>query len=204
MLAARYRHHGFTLPEMLMVIAITSIIVVVLFAILMTSMRVWHRVSSQQQAFPPAYLVMSRISRELKNAYHVNIVDDGATLIFRTPLQTTRTISGETVTLNSLDINGNFQVGTEVMYYRSDDTGEYGVEGNVLWREETVGEDEPVLRRIAGNVTNMEFVEESETGGGRVYTVYSSTVTVQGEEGAQQFQSTFDGAIGFRNQTTSN
>lgn len=195
-------NRGFTLPEMLTVITITSLIMVVLFAIIMTSMRVWHRVSSQQQAFPPAHLIMSRIDRELKNAYYISVINNGAAITFRLPQQEARVLDGRAEMVNSLDVAGHLILDREITYFRSDETGDITVTGNVLWRMETRPGQDPTFQRIADNVIGMDFVAESS--GQRVYAVYSSTITVLGEQGAQQFRSQFDGAIAFRNQTSTN
>ncbi|MHB9131393.1 MAG: hypothetical protein ACYDBB_09925 [Armatimonadota bacterium] len=183
---------GVTLIELLMVIASATLISGVIMAMYIASLRVWYRCSSQSQAFPPAYMVITRLNQELKNAYAITVPPNGKSVTFRLP---------------KTDPNNNgcnilpFQLGREISYYCANDTAQEGNTGTVLWRK-TFNADtsETSYMRIANNVTNLAFQADASTNG-RVFAVYSTTVTVVGKEQKTSHESNFHSTIAIRNPT---
>lgn len=179
---------GFTLPEVLVSVVITGLIFGVVISILITSTRLWRRCSSMSEAFPPAYAVVNRINKELKNAYYVTVPAAKNSITFRLP----RT-DADGINLVPL------QPGTEVTYYRSDATGLNTHTGTTLWRRATNLQTNAVrLRSLAENVEELTFNCDA-TQAGRVFSVYSTAVTVVGQEQATTFESRFQTTMAIRN-----
>ncbi|HOS43860.1 MAG TPA: hypothetical protein PK794_09240 [Armatimonadota bacterium] len=176
----------------MMVLTVFSLIIIVVVTVFITSMRVWRRTASQQQAFPPAFLIMDRLSRELKNAYAIAIGADGDSLTFRLPA-----LDDDGV--NRLDASGRHIFGREIRYYLVADAADEEAPRE-LWRDETVAGGGTVSRRLAENVVDMTF--EVDSSSERVFAVYSTAITLLGQEGAQTYESRFNGAVAFRNQTS--
>jgi len=178
---------GTTLPELLIAMAIMLLIAGVVSAVYFASLRTWRRCSSQSQADPPAHMTISRLTRELKNAYQVTSM--GASSI--------------TFLLPQVDGNGVNIVpltpAREVSYYLSDATGQPGQPGTDLWRRDVSLTSGTVKRqRIAQNVERLAFDYEA-TSGNRVLAIYALSITVVGTEGHQSYTSRFDTHIAFRN-----
>jgi len=154
----------------------------------MTSMRVWRRCSSFSQAFPPAYTVISRLNKELKNAYYITIADDQQSILFHLPR-----VDAERIALAPL------QVGHEITYYRSDASGDQEQSGTVLWRRDYDAVNEVTTQRaLAENVSELTFSCDA-TYNGRVFSVYSTAVTVVGQEQATRYESNFNTTVAIRN-----
>lgn len=181
---------GVTLLELLVSISITALIIGVVVAMSIAASRVWRRSSSFSQAFPPAYLITTRLNQELKNAYEIDVADDGLSITFRLP----RT-DGDGI--NVLP----FEVGREISYYRADESGDIEHPGTFLWRREwNAVSDVTTLDAIAENVTELTFnLDASEEG--RVFAVYSTAITVAGHEQSTEYNSRFESSMAVRNPT---
>lgn len=174
--------------ELLITVTILALVMGVTISMLMTSMRVWRRCSGFSQAFPPAYAVIGRLNKELKNAYYVNVSADGESITFRVP----RT-DGDGFNMVPL------QLGHEITYYRSDDSGDLGEAGTLLWRRDYNALTANTRQRIlAENVKSLHF-ERKATYDGRVFSVYSNAVTVVGQEQHTETESSFETHIAIRN-----
>ena len=181
---------GITLMEVLVCAMITGIISSVLVAYFITTARVWYRCSSFMQAFPAAYAVVSRLNRELKNAYTITVPANQTSVTFDLP-QTDAT--GVNIV--------PFTLGREISYYCSDSSGKTNKSGTVLWRKETNGVTGKIrLIKLASNVKALSFVCNA-TQSGRVFAIYSSAVTTQGQEHATKYTSNFTTALAIRNPT---
>ncbi len=179
---------GFTLPEVLVSVVITGVIFGVVIAILIAATRLWRRCSSMAEAFPPAYTVITRINKELKNAYVVSVPAAKNSITFRLPRRGTNGI-------NLLPL----QPGVEVTYYRSNRTGEMNKSGTILWRRETNLQTGAVRQRsLAENVSELTFNCDA-TQAGRVFAVYSTAVTLVGQEQSTTFESRFQTTMAIRN-----
>lgn len=66
-----WRLPGFTITELLVTIIISTLIIGVLSAVFVASLRVWNRCNSQTQAFPPAYDALERINRDMRSAAYL-------------------------------------------------------------------------------------------------------------------------------------
>lgn len=182
---------GFTLIEALISTAIIGLVFGIVVAVLITSMRVWRKCSSESQAFPPAYQLVTQLNNELKNAYYISIPTNSTSITFRTP---------------KTDANGvnivPFVLGHEITYYRSDATGSMTATGTFLWRKDKNGVSNVTTQRnIAQNVSQLTF-NCSGTLSGRVFAVYSMSVTVVGQEQATTYNSTFSSTMAIRNPTS--
>jgi len=183
-----YRIQGFTLLELLISMTIMALVIGVTVSILMTSMRVWRRCSSFSQAFPPAYTVISRLNKELKNAYNITVAEDQQSIIFHLPR-----VDAERIALAPL------QLGHEITYFRSDESGDDEQSGNVLWRRDyNAVSGTTTQRALAENVSELTFSCDA-THNGRVFSVYSTAVTVVGQEQALQYESNFHTTVAIRN-----
>lgn len=181
-------HRGFTLMEVLVSVTISGVIFGVVVSILIASTRIWRRCSSMAEAFPPAYTVINRINREMKNAYYVSVPASKDRITFRLPK---RDQNGVNIMPLEPDI--------EVMYYRSDADGTLTGAGTVLWRRETdLDNDAVTLRAIAKNVEELSFQCDA-TQAGRVFSVYSTAVTLVGQEQSTTYESRFQTTIAIRN-----
>jgi prepilin-type N-terminal cleavage/methylation domain-containing protein len=177
---------GFTLIETLAAMTIMALIGSVVSALFFTSMQVWRRCSSQSQADPPAHMAVSRITKELKNAYFVNSM--GASSI--------------TFTQPKTDAQGTnilpLQPGRRISYYLSDDSGQVGHAGTVLWRNyEDLVTGRTTLQHLANNVEQLGF--SYDTTSTRVLKIYAMSITVLGKEGHEEYRSQFVGHVAFRN-----
>jgi len=182
------RARGLTLIELMVILPILALVTGVIVSMLMTSMRVWRRCNSFSQAFPPAYTVISRLNRELKNAYYIAIADDRQSITFRLP---------------RVDENGinlvPLQVGDEITYYRSDASGDPAHSGMLLWRRDYNAVSDMTTQRIlAENVSELTFSCDA-TWSGRVFSVYSTAVTIVGQEQATRYESNFHTTVAIRN-----
>ncbi|MHB9026026.1 MAG: prepilin-type N-terminal cleavage/methylation domain-containing protein [Armatimonadota bacterium] len=198
MSVSRLKRHGFTLPEMLTSLVLTSLILGVLVTMFILSMNVWRRCSSQSQAFPQAYLFVARLGQEMKNAYAVTVpaadVENPARSI--------------TFDLPRTDANGlniiPFQLGNRIKYFRSDATGAEGangasIAGTYLWRKKTNGTSGAVTyTQIADSVSNVSFGLDDSTPG-RWYNSCTVAITVLGRQESEQFTATFNTKAAARN-----
>jgi prepilin-type N-terminal cleavage/methylation domain-containing protein len=180
------RKKGFTLVETMIAVTVMSMVMGVVSAIYFSSLQVWRRCSSQAQADPPAHLAISRLAKELKNAYVVDEHQEHS-ITFTLPL------TGEDG-INVLPL----QAGKRISYYVSDTTGVVGNTGTILWRKETnMVNGQQKLQRIADNIEDVRF--EYVTSSSRVLEVYSLSITVLGQEGRQQYHSSFSSYTAMRN-----
>ena len=67
----RRMRRGFTFPELMISMVISAMIFIVTIFAMTTSMRVWQRASSLNQAYPPAYQILSHINADLLNSAYV-------------------------------------------------------------------------------------------------------------------------------------
>lgn len=179
---------GLTLIELMITVTILALVMGVTISMLMTSMRVWRRCSSFSQAFPPAYAVIGRLNKELKNAYYVSVADDKHSITFRVPRI-------DDTGFNAVPL----QEGHEISYYRSDESGDLGEAGTLLWRKDYNALTGLTKKRVlAKNVTALDF-DTIATYNGRVFSVYSNAVTVIGQEQAKTEESSFQTTIAIRN-----
>ncbi|MHB0935845.1 MAG: PilW family protein [Armatimonadota bacterium] len=182
------RARGLTLIELMITVTILALVMGVTISMLMTSMRVWRRCSSFSQAFPPAYAVIGRLNKELKNAYYVNVPPEKDSITFRVP-------RSDEAGFNAVPL----QMGHEITYYRSNDSGDQGEAGTLLWRQDYNALTGITRNRvIAENVTRLEF-DCVKTYDGRVFSVYSNAVTVIGKEQHAEHESSFETHIAIRN-----
>jgi hypothetical protein len=200
-------------------IAITGLIVLVIAAVFAASQRVWMKVSSQSQAYPPAYAAIKRISRDLRNAAYVICPDPakGDTrvdwiIVYRAKPDPDRTDHANLVPVEA-DLN-------EVhAYYLSDSTGKHAATGTYLWQHVfTQNADNSVTTisrtLIAMNASELAFQpnkslapldedapadDDAPPPVARTYTIYAMALTVEGKEKAQTSTSRFDTMITFRN-----
>jgi hypothetical protein len=147
---------------------------------------VWRRCSSQAQSDPPAHFSITRISKDLKNAYAVVDMQQ----------------SSITVMLPRTDANGinlvPFQPGKQVRYYIGDAEGDAGESGTILWREQiNQVNGARRLALVAGNVEELTFSYESTSE--RVLVIYAMSITVTGREGREEYRSEFGSHVAFRN-----
>jgi len=181
------RTRGVTLPEVLIAMVIMTLIAGVVSALYFASEQVWRRCSSQAQADPPAHMAISRLTKELKNAYQVSSMGP-TSVTFLLPR-----VDGSGVNIVPL------QTARVVSYYLSDDTGQQSHSGNVMWRKETNADTGSAKQqRIASNVQQLDFDYET-TGNNRVLAIYALSITVLGQEGRQHYQSQFGSHVAFRN-----
>ncbi len=143
-----HRVRAFTLPEMMIAMAIIMIIVGIVGTIYWTSFHVWQRCSAESQADPPAHISLDRVTSELKNAYQVN-----------SPANATNYI---TFTLPKRDANNTViypMTGWyQICYYLSDASASHAKTGTYLWREKTMLANNAVTREsVAQNVQSMTF-----------------------------------------------
>jgi len=181
---------GVTLLEMLICATITAMLAGILVVYFITTMRVWRRCSSFAQAFPPAYAVVTRLNRELKNAYYIAVATDQHSITFRLPKTDT---TGLAVTPLAL--------GREISYYRSDTSGQTNKTGTILWRKELNAVTNKTTKvGLATNVQALTFTCNA-TQSGRVFAVYSSAVTTLGQEQRTKYTSQFAVTTAIRNPT---
>lgn len=67
------RYHGQSLPELLIAITISAMIVLVLFNVLIQSGRVWSQCAGMNEALTPSSAVFARINSALLNAAYVRV-----------------------------------------------------------------------------------------------------------------------------------
>ena len=72
-LSPRRAQPGFTMIEALVSIVICALFATFLWTIFITSMNLWRKCSLEQQTFPPAYIVLDRLNKELRNACAVRL-----------------------------------------------------------------------------------------------------------------------------------
>jgi type II secretory pathway pseudopilin PulG len=181
------RHAGTTLVELLVSLSIIVLISGAVFAVYLTSMGLWRRVSSSEQAMPAAYQVSTRLAQELKNACAVSVNPTGTRL---------------TCSMPKIDSDGfdvlPVQAGREVTYYLADATGDDATTGAILWRKQKDLTTHAVTQmKLANNVTELQFVvAASDTG--RVFAVYTTAITVVSQEGIVSATSRFTTAAAIR------
>jgi len=165
---------------------IMTMIAGVVSSLFFASMQVWRRCSSQSQADPPAHFAIARITKELKNAYLVDNM--GASSITFTQPKT------DADGINLLPL----QPGRRITYYVSDDSGQVGHAGTVLWRKwQDLVTGRTTVRRVANNVEQLGF--SYDTTSTRVLKIYAMSITVLGKEGREEYRSKFEGHVAFRN-----
>jgi prepilin-type N-terminal cleavage/methylation domain-containing protein len=127
----RQTTRAFTMIELMVTIAVSSVVMVALTLLLGTVTHQWSGQVSRGRAIQIANFAMSQISREARGAVLFQAVDGTKTCTFTMPANT--------------DASGNFvpvwnrtflryAAGYRVHYYLSDLTGVAG-SGSVLWRE---------------------------------------------------------------------
>jgi prepilin-type N-terminal cleavage/methylation domain-containing protein len=186
------RPRGITLPELMMAMVIMVLIMGVLGGIYFSSLQVWRRCSAQSQADPPAHISLDRVTSELRNAYKVNSVGTSS-ISFDLPVK-----SGTAPHPNLIP----FQSWCTIRYYLSDDTGSETSTGTYLWRKKTDTATGDVSSSvIARNVESLTFAVDSSDD--RILKVYAMSIAIVGEEGRQQYTSSFSGTVAFRNPASS-
>jgi prepilin-type N-terminal cleavage/methylation domain-containing protein len=186
------RQRGITLPELMMAMVIMVLIMGVLGMVYFSSLQVWRRCSAQSQADPPAHISLDRVTSELRNAYKVNSVG-ASSISFDLPLK-----SGTEPHPNLIPL----QSWCTIRYYLSDKTGSETKTGTYLWRKKTDTATNAVTSSvIAENVESLTFAVDSSDD--RILKVYAMSIAIVGEEGRQQYTSSFSGTVAFRNPASS-
>ena len=67
------RRYGFTLPELMIGVAISTLIFAVIVALLITSMRIWRKASTISKDYPQAFVITNRITDELMSAAYIRL-----------------------------------------------------------------------------------------------------------------------------------
>jgi prepilin-type N-terminal cleavage/methylation domain-containing protein len=197
------RHRGLTLPELMISLALTSIMVAVIVTMLIVSMRVWRKVSAVNQAYPPAYRAVNAINDDLRGAAYVKAPNDSNWIVIYPPLTTTdaTTIAGKSyqravpqLTVDKARVR---------RYYISDASGNPARTGTFLWVHEfTQNENNTVTTRskrvLAENCITLRFPINT-AGNGRIYDARCVALTIQGQEGNERYESQYYSTIPFIN-----
>jgi hypothetical protein len=191
----RKPRRGGTLPELMMAMVIMVLIMGVLGGIFFSPLQVWRRCSAQSQADPPAHISLDRVTSELRNAYKIN-----------SPADATDYISFDLPVKSEVEPHPNLiplQSWCTIRYYLSDSTGNEAHTGTYLWRKKTDTATGAVSSAvIAKNVQSMIF-HTYAADGNRTLSVYAMSIAIVGEEGRQQYTSSFSGTVAFRNPASS-
>jgi len=182
------RVRGMTLVELMVAIVVSSLVIGAMFLIYQATYHVWSRCASQAQSVVSAYFVSAQLSREVKNAYAVTIPAAGNSITLSLPRQDA---SGVNII--------PFQLGAQITYYLSDSTGVVGKSGTCLWRQYVDAVHSTTSSAdIANNVTSCSFQQDA-LATGQVLKVYCNMVTVAGQQGAEQYASSFQCSTAMRN-----
>jgi prepilin-type N-terminal cleavage/methylation domain-containing protein len=120
---------GVTLPELMIVMVMFSIILAAIFVLYLQSLRTWQRTNAEATAEECAAWAVEQMSWDLRLAMRVD--DAGTTrLVVTLPLQDSEHRNVITV----VDGIPRLSNGDQIMFYLSNDTGSMDAQGDCLWK----------------------------------------------------------------------
>jgi hypothetical protein len=202
------RTAGVTLPEVLTVVMVISVIVGTVTAIFMMSMQTWYRGAAETYAEQKASLAIQRMVPDLQQGLSVTPAGHPyGDVCIAVEMPAKAYDSGEGVYLNQVatDTEGKPYLvsGDYAVYYRGDENGNLSLTGNRMWRRLVRASDGATLKNsvIADNIVDNPSSKPMFIYWPDVYRLRSVevTVTVEEKRGSRTATKTMTGELALRN-----
>lgn len=199
---------GVTLPEVLTVVMVISVIIGSVTAIFMMAMQTWYRGAAETYAEQKASLAIQRMVPDLQQGLAVTPASDPyAPVCIAVQMPSKAYDSTEGVYLNQVatDTEGKPYLvqGDFAVYYRGDADGLISLTGDRIWRRVIRASDGAILREsvIADSIVDNPSSKPMFIYWPDVYRLRSVevTVTVQEKRGSRTATKTMIGELALRN-----
>jgi len=126
---------GAAIAEGLMAMTVSALILSVIPAFYLTSVRLWQRDTGRLGAVAQANIVLSRMQDEVRNARRAVLSSDGTSVTLVLPEQAYDSTLGRKV--NVLNVSGQLSDGDQIRYYFVSDPHGTGSTGGAIYRRVT-------------------------------------------------------------------
>lgn len=182
-MATRQQHAGFTLVETLAAIVIAALFSLTVGTIFLSSMRLWRECSVRDQTFPPAFVVLNTINKEVRGSAGVSVTP---TQVAPSPAAKDSTIiisvpQKDAQGYDKFDPIAGLLTDYRVKYYLT--TGGQ-LSAKQLWRVKLAATSDTTLdtpHMITDNVVSLSC-SAATTASGRTLSLYTTAVTLQAHE----------------------
>ena len=125
------RIRGITLIELMVAASLTAVIITAVCSVYFYAMRLWQRGQAANLAYTTAVTGIERMEKEVENACAIAYTMSYNEVFIRLPRD--QDSAGEYV---PVEINNTFgyMTGDSMVFYLSDESGNRGTPGNILWR----------------------------------------------------------------------
>ncbi|MBN1459137.1 MAG: hypothetical protein JXA57_06345 [Armatimonadetes bacterium] len=204
----RVRLAGVTLPEMLTVVMVISIVVGSVAAIFMMAMQTWYRGAAETYAEQKASLAIQRMVPDLQQGLAVTAASDpygSVCIAVQMPAKAYDSTEGVYLNQVATDTEGKPYLvqGDFTVYYRGDADGHISLDGDRIWRRLVRASDGAILREsvIADSIVDNPSSKPMFIYWPDIYRLRSVevTVTVQEQRGHRTATKTMNGELALRN-----
>ena len=190
------KSHGFTLTELLVSMAIGSLVLSATFDILVSGVQQWNKQTSFGMSTSQATTAMDRIEREIREATAFSTLTVGGNTIYVFTLPANKD-NGNYIPQRNADGSFQYVAGGQVAYYLSNTAGTVALTGNTfglnnlwrasrasalgLWVPDTSWSMDNATQARYGNVTNLTM-----TTTGMSAHVVQVTLTLSVQQGSER------------------